>query len=111
MVKQNLDLETVQAAKAESERAFRSRDHAFLMLSRIHLLHHEVTGCRCRCGLTWERREIAAIVDSSKALKNWEHKQSERRRLGRDHVLPPNHPGVVDARWDPNEATPESDDF
>lgn len=112
VVYQNLDQEEVDQAHQHARRAYRSRDRAFLDLTRIHLLHFELSAGRCRCGKPLDRCEEAAIVDTAKALRGREHHHAERRRQGKPHLLPHGHPGIVDARWDPDDDTAaEFDDY
>jgi hypothetical protein len=111
VVFKNLDQEDVDAAHEAARRAYRSRDRAFLDLTRVHMLHFETAAARCRCGKSLEQCEEATIVDTSTALRGWERNHNERRRRGDPHLLPQGHPGVVDARWDPDDDdTAELDD-
>lgn len=103
VVTENLDIEEVQQAHEDAETAYHKREHAFLQLTRIHMLHYEAQVGKCRCGIPTEECDVAWIVDNFRALKNWEHNQTARRRQGRDHMLPANHPGIIDARWDPDD--------
>lgn len=109
IVYKNLDQEEVVEAHNAAERAYRSRDRAFVALTRVHLLHFETSDGHCRCGRRWDQCEEAAIVDTFRALRHWERHHHERRRQGQRHHLPQGHPGIVDARWDPDDANVEDD--
>lgn len=103
VVNQYVGQEKIDEALANRDRAYRSRDSAFFDLTRLHMLHFEQSAGRCRCGKPIDDCEEAAILDGSKALRGWEREQTRRRKLDLDHHLPRNHPGVVDARWDPDD--------
>lgn len=109
VVNQNLDQEEVNAAHEAEEAAYRSRDWAYVDLARLHMLHFEASGGKCRCGKAWERCQEGAILDLSKSLRRWERAQADRQRRGDVHMLPQGHPGIVDARWDPDDDVPEPD--
>lgn len=101
VVTENLDLAVVAEAHGKAQSAYRSRDSAFRQLTRVHMLHHETRAGFCRCGKPIDDCEIAALVEGSRALRTWEWVNAERRRKGQVHSLPRDHPGIVDARWDP----------
>lgn len=103
VVIENLDIEVVKEAHRKAQGAYRSRDHAFRQLTMIHLQHFEAHAGQCRCGLPIDDCEIALIVDNYRALKTWEYINTERRKRHQIHQLPKHHPGIIDARWDPDE--------
>lgn len=103
VVTENLDAEVVDQAHRDAEQAYRSRDHAYLQLTMIHMQHFEAQAGQCRCGIPIEECEVAMIVDNFRGLKAWERNQWERRRRHQRHMLPSNHPGIIDARWDYDE--------
>jgi ABC-type polar amino acid transport system ATPase subunit len=63
IVVENLDAETVRAAKDAEDRAWHARDRAFGALSEIRLLHRRRRNDQCICGLRYDRCEVARIVD------------------------------------------------
>lgn len=96
VVYQNLDQQTVWEAEEQRDHAFRSRDQAFRTLTEIRLLHREADGGSCRCGT--RGCPVFEILGGYRALESWEAKQIERMKKGRDHLLPPGHPAVLDRR-------------
>lgn len=110
VVETNLDAEHIQQVETEADRAFRSRDQAYIRLARLHMLHYDVDGEKCRCGAGIDSCPVAAVVDTFRGLHFWERRQADRRRSNRDHLLPKGHPGVIDARWDPDEDDRWEDD-
>ena len=100
VVFKNLDAEEVEAAHVDAQAAYRKRDHAYLQLTKIHMHHFEAQVGQCRCGLPIDECEVGSIVDGFRGLKAWERNQTERRRRDQDHMLPRDHPGIIDARWD-----------
>lgn len=111
VVAENLDQDAVNTAHQRADAARRSRDWAYVDLARLHMLHFETSSGKCRCGKAWERCEEAVILDQSKPLRRWERAEHERRRAGDVHMLPPGHPGVVDARWDPDDNIPDDNSY
>lgn len=103
VVFENLDAEEVQAAHAAAQSAYRSRDYAYLQLTKIHMHHFEAQVGQCRCGVPIDECEVGAVVDGFRGLKAWERNQTERRRRDQHHMLPRDHPGIIDARWDFDE--------
>jgi hypothetical protein len=101
IVTENLDLERVQEAERQRDQAYRSREMAFQALAEVHMLHFSRDSKRCSCGTAYVHCKIAQIVDQHPALMRWERRQAERKRNGLDHLLPPGHPGVLDATWEP----------
>lgn len=100
---ENVDAHVLRAAQEEAERAFRSRDAVMRAMTLLHLRHFETGSGRCRCGRQADDCEERVILDGSRALRAWERRHTEWRRRGEPHDLPSGHPGVVDARWDPDE--------
>jgi hypothetical protein len=105
IVTENLDLEHVQDAERQRDQAFRSRDTAFRALAEVHMLHFSRDSKRCSCGIAYIHCKVAQIVDQYEALARWERRQAERRRQDLDHLLPPGHPGIIDATWEPGNST------
>lgn len=99
----HIDQPILDEAREGAQRAFRSRDSAFVALTRLHMLHFEATADKCRCGRKADDCDERRVLDGSKALRAWEKRQSDARRRGDWSLLPRDHPGVVDARWDPDE--------
>jgi uncharacterized protein (DUF3084 family) len=58
-----VNLEELEEARKEAERAFRSRENAWQALCMIRLKHREGQPGQCRCGLRLDRCEVALIVD------------------------------------------------
>ena len=102
VVTENLDAGVVAEAHEDARGAYRSRDTAFRRMTQVHMLHHESRAGYCRCGREIDDCEVAALVEGFRALKTWEWVNSERRRKRQVHSLPKDHPGIVDARWDPD---------
>lgn len=103
VVETNLDAGVVSKAHEDARKAYRSRDHAYLQMTKVHMLHFEVKAGLCRCGIPIEECEIAMIFEGFRGLLAWERNQWERRRRHQNHMLPDGHPGITDARWDPDE--------
>jgi hypothetical protein len=94
----------IDEALENRARAYHSRDQAFRDMTLLHMLHFEVAPSgKCRCGKLIDDCEEAGILESSRALRGWERKHAERRRRGEPNLLPDGHPGIVDARWDPDD--------
>lgn len=100
-VERYVDQDELETAKAEADRAFRSRENAWQALCEVRLIHREGERGRCRCGQHLERCKVAMIVDRYPGLEKWENEQIRRLRSNRDHRLPDNHPAVLDANWRP----------
>lgn len=98
LVDRHVDLNELQAARSEADRAFRSREMAWQALVEIRLLHREEDDGQCRCGLRLDRCRVAQIVDRYPALQRWEKEQIERVRRGEAHALPDGHPALLDRR-------------
>lgn len=93
-----IDLDALQSARSEADRAFRSREMAWQALVEVRLLHREEDE-RCRCGLRVDRCSVAQIVDLYPALRGWEDEQAERlRRAANLTLFPDAHPAVLDRR-------------
>lgn len=107
-VEVHVDKAELDEAWRQRDRAFRSRDRVMTDMTLLHLLHFETSSGKCRCGLQASRCEEMTILDGSRALNAWERWQTERRRRQEHHQLPSGHPGVVDARWDPDDATADA---
>jgi hypothetical protein len=101
IVERYVDRQELEDARAEANRAFRSRENAWQALCMIHLLHHEREPGRCRCGLRLDRCEIAQIVDRYPGLEKWVKEQYRRLQIGDDHMLPDGHPALIDPHWRP----------
>jgi hypothetical protein len=101
VVERYIDADELQAARAEADRAFRSRQMAWQALVEIRLLHREIDNGMCRCSMRVDRCPIAEIVARYPALARWEKEQYERLRRDESHALPENHPAVLDPRWRP----------
>lgn len=95
-----LDLDALQAAPTEAERAFRSRETAWQALVEVRLLHREEEGGGAAVGCGWIGCNIARVVDRYPALQKWEEEQVARLRRGQTHALPDAHPTVLDRRRD-----------
>jgi hypothetical protein len=96
-----VDLDELEEAREEAERAFRSRDNAWQALCMVRLLHREGQPGQCRCGLRLDRCKIAQVVDHYPGLEKWEKEQVGRLRRGLQHNLPDGHPALLDRRWEP----------
>ncbi len=92
----------IEAAKAEAQRAFRSRQNAWQALCEIRLLHREASDGRCRCGKRYADCPEAQIVGYYPGLAKWEKEQWERYRNYEDHALPDRHPALTNPRWRPD---------
>lgn len=101
VVDRYVDLGELQLARAEADRAFRSREHAWQALTEIRLLHREDDAGQCRCGTRADKCPVALIVDRYPALRAWEDEQVDRLRRGESHALPDGHPAVLDRRGAP----------
>ena len=99
VVERRMGGEEMDAAKAEAERAFRSRENAWQALTEIRLLHREADSGQCRCRKRLDRCPEAQIVDRYPGLAKWENDQVRRLRQGLSHTLPDNHPAILDRRW------------
>lgn len=111
VVYENVDKQVLDNALSEQNRAFRSRDRVLRDMTMLHLLHFELDSGKCRCGKPADDCEERVILDGSRALRAWERHQHEARRRGDPHSLPMGHPGIVDARWDPDEEDDLYDEF
>jgi hypothetical protein len=97
-----VDADELREAKEGAVRAYRSRDYAYQALCMIRLLHREGEPGRCRCGERLDQCPIAEIVAQARGLDRWEKAEFERFRRGERHMLPDNHPGVLDPQhWAP----------
>jgi hypothetical protein len=96
-----VDLDQLEEARGEADRAFRSRENAWQALCMVRLLHREGQPGQCRCGLRLDRCKTAQIVDHYPALEKWEKEQVIRLRRGLSHNLPEGHPAILDRRWEP----------
>jgi uncharacterized protein CbrC (UPF0167 family) len=101
IVERYVDRQELEDARAEADRAFRSREYAWQALCMIQLLHHERKPGRCRCGQRLDRCEIAQIVDRYPGLEKWVKEQYRRLQDGDDHKLPDGHPALIDPHWRP----------
>src|SRR5262249_15912877 len=101
IIERYVDRQELDDAKAEADRAFRSRENAWQALCEIRLLHREGVSGRCGWGKRLDRCDIAAIVDRYPGLERWEKEQIQRLRNNLDHKLPDGHPAVLDPRWQP----------
>jgi hypothetical protein len=99
VVERDLDAERVDQARQQMEAAFRSRDHAYIDLISIRLLHRDGGNGKCRCGRKSFNCKEFQIVGRSGPLASWEKKQVDRARRGLDHLLPENHPAVSSRSW------------
>jgi hypothetical protein len=111
VVYENVDKQTLDDAISETNRAFRSRDRVLRDMTTLHLKHFETGSGRCRCGKPADDCDERVILDGSRALRAWERRHTEYRRRGEPHSLPHGHPGVVDARWDPDTDRDLYDEF
>jgi len=96
-----VDLDELEEARDEAQRAFRSRENAWQSLCMVRLLHREGQAGQCRCGLRLDRCKTAEIVDHYPGLVKWEKEQVRRLRAGQSHNLPEGHPAILDRRWEP----------
>lgn len=96
-----VDLDQLEEARDEADRAFRSRDNAWQALCMVRLIHREGQPGKCRCGQRLDRCKIAEIVDHYPGLEKWEREQVSRKRRGLTHALPEGHPALLDPRWEP----------
>jgi hypothetical protein len=96
-----VDLDKLEEAREEADRAFRSRENAWQALCMVRLLHREGQPGQCRCGLRLDRCKTAQIVGHYPALEKWEKEQVLRLRRGLSHNLPEGHPAILDRRWEP----------
>lgn len=95
-----VDQDKLNEAQEQRDSAYRSRDAAFRTLSEVGLLHRgNLTGA-CRCGSAVGKCETASVLRES-WLAEWELRQQQRWKEGRDHTLPWNHPALTDPRWRP----------
>lgn len=101
VVERYVDLQVLQEAEAEAQRAFRSRENAWQALCEVRLIHREGEPGRCRCGLRIDKCKVALIVDRYPGLEKWEMEQISRLRMDLDHRLPDGHPAVLDPNWQP----------
>lgn len=99
LVERRIGEDELNTARAEADRAFRSRENAWQALTEIRLIHRESDHGQCRCGKRMDRCPEAQIVDRYPALARWEEEQVRRFRDGLSHGLPVNHPAVLDPRW------------
>jgi hypothetical protein len=98
IVDKYIDVGELNEARAEAERAFRSRENAWQALVEIRLLHREVDDSKCRCGQRMDRCEVAVIVDRYPGVASWEAEQIARLKRGERHALPDGHPEILDRR-------------
>jgi hypothetical protein len=98
VVHENLDAETVAEAESSRDAAYRSRDMTMQILCQVRLLHQERIQGECTCGKSRSKCKTADIVTEFEALDKWETKQIKRMRQNLDHLLPDNHPAVLDRR-------------
>jgi hypothetical protein len=89
----------IVAARAEGDRAFRSREYAWRALSALGVLHVELPDDRCRCGKHRRSCAEAALVEGIVGLRAWEARQAAEARAGRTHYLPEGHPALIDHTW------------
>jgi hypothetical protein len=101
IVDRYVDRQELEHAKAEGDRAFRSRENAWQALCEVRLIHREGEPGRCRCGQRLDSCKIAQIVDRYPGLEQWERDQYLRLRNGQNHMLPDGHPAVLDRHWSP----------
>jgi hypothetical protein len=99
VVERNLDKEVVDEALADAAEAYRKRDVAISALSELRVMHHERANQpdQCTCGLRYAKCAVAKIADID-YVRRWEEKQAARIDKGFDHMLPPNHPRMIDRR-------------
>jgi hypothetical protein len=111
VVEISLDKEVVACALADCDEAYRKRDVALSALSELRVMHHEQAKQpgQCTCGERRAKCAIAKLVDIE-YVKRWEEKQAERMSQGFGHMLPPNHPRMLDRRVGNDEGRPESID-
>jgi len=100
-VERYVDLQELDEARTEAQRAFRSRENAWQALCMVRLIHREGQVGQCRCGLRLDRCKVAPIVNHYPGLEKWEREQIRRLRNGYDHNLPDGHPAILDPRWEP----------
>lgn len=96
-----VDRDQLEEARAEADRAFRSRENAWQALCMVWLLHREGQPGQCRCGQSLDRCKTAPIVDHYPGQEKWEREQVRRLRSGLTHNLPKGHPALLDRRWEP----------
>lgn len=101
IVERYVDQQELDAARAEAQRAFQSRENAWQALCQVRLIHREGESGYCRCGKRMDNCKIVKIVDRYPGLEAWEKEQYQRLRDGRDHRLPDGHPAVLDPNWRP----------
>jgi hypothetical protein len=101
IVERYVDRDELDGARAEAERAFRSRENAWQALCEVRLVHREGEPGRCRCGQRLDRCKEAMIVDRYPGLEKWENEQIRRLRSNQDHRLPDGHPAVINPNWRP----------
>lgn len=104
VVDRYVNIDELQKARAEAERAFRSREKAWQALTEVRLMHREDDLGHCLCGTRADKCPVALIVDRYPALKAWEDEQVVRLRHGESHALPDGHPAVLDRRGAPATA-------
>jgi hypothetical protein len=97
-----VDADELHEAKEGAIRAYRSRDYAYQSLCMIRLLHREGAPGWCRCGKRLDQCREAEITAQDRGLARWEKAEFARFRRGERHMLPDNHPGVLDPQhWAP----------
>lgn len=97
-VERYVDADQMAAARAEADRAFRSREHAWRALLEVRLLHRERDAGRCLCGRALGDCSTANIVNAHPGLSRWEEDQIVRLKRGESHLLPDGHPALLDRR-------------
>jgi hypothetical protein len=100
MVDRYIDLDQLQNAQDQADRAFKSRENAWKTLCMVRLLHREGQPGQCRCGQPLNRCKTAELVDRYPGLEKWEKEQVRRFRDHLDHNLPSGHPALIDPRWE-----------
>jgi hypothetical protein len=69
IIERYVDRDELDGARAEAERAFRSRENAWQALCEVRLVHREGEPGRCRCGQRLDRCKVAMIVDRYPGLE------------------------------------------
>lgn len=96
-----VNLDKLEEATREQERAFRSRQNAWQALSEVRVFHRERDPGQCQCGARYEKCKVAEIVDRYPALAKWEATEVAKLRRGQPSGLPENQIARLDARWMP----------